>query len=381
MVPGTEHKVCHLKKSLYGLKQSPRCWYQELSKHLVATGFQQSKADPCVFHQWKEGKLTIISIYVDDLILLADVISEMKEVKRNLSVKFRMKDLGLLSYCLGIGITQGEGWLQIQQRQYIMNLLNRFELTDAHPVSTPADQSVQLVAEDGVSGPADQRLYQRMIGSLQYAAGGTRPDIAQIVGALARYCNKPSQLHLTAAKRVFRYLKGTANLALTYRATGNDELHGYSDADWAGDRDTRRSTSGHVFILSDGAVTWCSKRQASVALSTVESEYMALSLATQEAVWLRRLVEEMGNPDPEATVIYEDNQGAIATAHNPVFHRRTKHIQIRYHYVREAVAEEIIKAIYCPSSEMTADILTKAIPKEQFELLRAKMGLEDQISV
>ena len=121
---------------------------------------------------------------------------------------------------------------------------------------------------------------------------------------------------------------------MTYRATGNDELHGYSNADWAGDRDKRRSTSGHVFILSDGAVTWCSKRQASVALSTVESKYMALSLATQEAVWLRRLVEEMGNPDPEATVIYEDNQGAIATAHNPVFHRRTKHIQIRYHYVR-----------------------------------------------
>ena len=122
-----------------------------------------------MFHRWKEGKVTIISIYVDDLILLADVISEMKEVKRNLSVKFRMKDLGLLSYCLGIGITQGEGWLQIQQRQYLMNLLNRFELTDAHPVSTPADQSIQLVAEDGVSGPADQRLYQRMIGSLQYA--------------------------------------------------------------------------------------------------------------------------------------------------------------------------------------------------------------------
>ena len=163
-------------------------------------------------------------------------------------------------------------------------------------LSTPADLYVQLVAEDGVSGPADQRLYQRMIGSLHYAAGGTRPDIAQIVGALTRYCNKPSQLHLTAAKRVIRYLKGTVNLALTYRATGNDELHGYSDADWAGDRDTRRSTFGHVFILSDVAVTWGSKRQVSVALSTVESEYMALSLATQEAMWLRRLVEEVGNP-------------------------------------------------------------------------------------
>ena len=137
-------------------------------------------------------------------------------------------------------------------------------------------------------------------------------------------------------KTCVQYLKGTENLALTYRASGNDELHGYSDADWVGDHVMRRSTSGHVFILSDGAVTWCSKRQASFALSTVESEYMALSLATQEAVWLRSLVEELGKPDQEATVSFEDNQGAIATAHNPVFHRHTKHIQIRYHYVREA---------------------------------------------
>ena len=149
MIPGTKHKVCHLKKSLYGLKHSPRCWYEELNRHLVGTGFKQSKADPCVFHQWNEGKLTIISIYVDDLILMADLICEMQDLKRNLSVKFRMKDQGLLNYCLGIGITQGEGWLQIQQRQYIINLLNRFDLADAHPVSTPADLSVHLVAEDG----------------------------------------------------------------------------------------------------------------------------------------------------------------------------------------------------------------------------------------
>ena len=214
--PGNEHSVCHLKKLLYGLKQSPRCWYEELSTHLVTTGFQQSRADPCVFYKWVEGQLTIISVYVDDLILLTDLISKMKEIKKNLSLRFKMKDLGALNYCLGIGITHGEGWMQIHQRQYIINLLDRFNLKDAAYVTTPADISVPLVADDGVSMPADQQLYQRMIGSLQYAAGGTRPDIAYIVGVLARFCHKPNQLHLTAAKRVFRYLGGTADLALTF---------------------------------------------------------------------------------------------------------------------------------------------------------------------
>ena len=373
--PGNEHSVCHLKKSLYGLKQSPRCWYEELSTHLVTTGFQQSRADPCVFYKWIEGQLTIISVYVDDLILLTDLISEMKEIKKNLSLRFKMKDLGALNYCLGIGITHGKGWMQIQQRQYITNLLDRFNLKDAAYVTTPADISVPLVVDDGVSMPADQQLYQRMIGSLQYAAGGTRPDIAYIVGVLARFCHKPNQLHLTAAKRVFRYLGGTADLALTYNGSGNENLTGYSDADWAGDRDSRRSTSGNVFVLGNGAITWSSKRQNSVALSTVEAEYMALSQATQEAVWLRRLTEELGQTNQEATTIYEDNQGAICTAQNPVFHRRTKHIHIRYHYVREAVSDNTIKLVYCPTSEMSADLLTKTIPKDQYEYLREKLGL------
>ena len=212
-----------------------------------------------------------------------------------------------------------------------------------------------------------------------YAAGGTRPDIAYIVGVLARFCHKPTQLHLTAAKRVFRYLGGTADLALTFTASGNPGLLGYSDADWAGDRDSRRSTSGNVFMMSDGAITWSSKRQNSVALSTVEAEYKALSQETQEAVWLRRLTEELGNTDQSATTIYEDNQGAICAAQNPVFHRRTKHIHIRYHYVREAVIENTIGLVYCPTSEMTADILTKAIPKDQFIFLREKMGIKEPV--
>ena len=161
---GHETLVCRLKKSLYGLKQSPRCWYEELSKHLVSTGFKQSRADPCVFYKWSNGNLTVICVYVDDLIKLADLVQEMLEVKEQLSRRFWMKDLGDLHYCLGIGVSQGDGWIQLQQRQYILNLLHRFELADAHPVGMPADTNVPLEADDDVSQPADQKLYQHMIG-------------------------------------------------------------------------------------------------------------------------------------------------------------------------------------------------------------------------
>ena len=202
----------------------------------------------------------MISIYVDDLILIADLLEEMMQLKHQLSTMFKMTDMGNLSYCLGV--RQGEGWLQIPQHQYLLNIVKRFGLEDAHPVATPADVSVTLEADDGVSKLVDQQNYQQIIGSLLYASGGTRQDVIFIVGVLARYCGKPKQLHLTAAKRVLRYLKGTAELALTYTTEGNASLTGYSDADWAGDRDTRRSTSGMTFMLQGESITWSSKREA-----------------------------------------------------------------------------------------------------------------------
>ena len=309
------------------------------------------------------------------MILLMNLLEEMIQLKRQLSAMFKITDMATLSYCLGIGVRQGEGWLQIQQCQYLLNIVKRFGLEDVHPVATRANVSVTLEADDGVSKPVDQQNYQQMIGSLLYASGGTRPDVTSIVGVLARYCGKPNQLHLTAAKRVLRYLKGTSKLVLTYMTEGSIGLTGYSDADWAGDRDTRRSTSGMAFLPHGASINW-SKRQTSVASSTVEGEYMALSQATQEAVWLQQLLEEVGESTSEGTTIMEDNQGAMATARNPVFHCRTKHIQIYYHYVREAVAEGIIRLVYCPTKEMLADIFTKALARDQLENLREKLGLQ-----
>ena len=197
--------------------------------------------------------------------------------------------------------------------------------------------------------------------SLQYAAGGTRPDIAYAVSTIAKFCHQPTELHMTAAKRVLRYLKQTRDLNLTYIKNTPEAIIGYSNADWAGDVKDRWSTSGNAFLLGGGAIMWSSRKQSSVALSTVEAEYMALSVATQEAIWLRQLQEELGVTEAGPTLIYEDNQGAISMAKNPVFHKRTKHVQIRYHFVREAVEQGTITLEYCRTGEMLPTALPKVL--------------------
>ena len=254
--------------------------------------------------------------------------------------------------------------------------MKKFRQTEAKPVSTPADLNVKLQKEDGVSRLVDAILYQSIVGSLLYAAIATRPDIAQAVGVVSKFCASPTQGHLTAAKRILRYLKGTTYLGLSYKKCAEGNLTGYSDADWAGDMDDRHSTSGNVFFLAGGAVSWLSKKQATVALSTAEAEYVAHSAATQEVIWLRRLFIDVGVPPEGPTVIHEDNQGAIAMAKNPVGHARTKHIDIRHHFVREGVQNGAIVLKYIATDEMIADMLTKPLPKHRFEKLVTELGMK-----
>ena len=372
-VPGKEHLVCKLKKSLYGLKQSPRCWNKAFQGYMQQIGFQQSNADPCVFIQHTDP-ITIVAVYVDDLIIITDNNDRMSQLKKALSDRFKMKDLGQLHYCLGVSVVHNDDGILLHQKQYITSLLERFGLTEAKPVSTPSDLNVQLVKDDGVSKGVDPVKYQSMVGSLLYAAMGTRPDIGQAVGAVSKFNSKPTETHLTAVKRIFRYLKGTMDLGLRYKRAGGPVL-GYSDADWAGDHDNRHSTTGNLFMLSNGAISWLSKRQSVVALSTSEAEYVALNMAAQEATWLQKLLGELKIPSKPIT-LFEDNQGAIALAKNPVAHSRTKHIDIRFHFVREAQENGVIDIQYCPTEEMAADVLTKPIPKGQFEKLRELMGLD-----
>ena len=237
---------------------------------------------------------------------------------------------------------------------------------------------MKLVKDDGAAKLADPVYYQSMVGSLLYAAIATRPDIAQAVGAVSKYNSCPTETHLTGVKLILRYLKGTINLGLKFEKTaGNSIIIGFSDADWAGDLDNRHSTSGNLFVMSGGAISWLSKKQPVVALSTTEAEYVALGAAMQEVVWLRRLLSDIKASPKMPTFISEDNQGTIAIARNPVYLARKKHIDIKYHYVREALTDGVIDLVYCPTQQMTADILTKPLSRDRYETLRHEMGLKD----
>ena len=376
VIPGKEKQVCKLKKSLYGLKQSPRCWNEKLCNHLKLLGYKQSGADPCVFIRNSKEKLEIIAIYVDDLILVAMTSTQIQEMKKTLSDTFRMKDMGQLQYCLGVNFEQTEGSISMSQKQYLLKLLEKYNLNEANIVATPMYMNDKLVKDDGYSKKVNPIHYQSMVGSLLHAARATRPDISHAVGVVSKFNSEPTEAHLTAVKRIFRYLKGTLDLVLQYKSTGRNLL-GYSDADWANDLDSHHSTSGNVFVMSKGAISWLSQKQATVALSTAEAEYIALGSATQEAIWLRQLLSDLKVNVQEPTEIFEDNQGSIAMAKNPVGHKRSKHIDIRHHFIREAVQAGTVRLSYCPSKEMVADIFTKSLPKEQFVKLRKELGLID----
>jgi hypothetical protein len=247
-------------------------------------------------------------------------------------------------------------------------------MSDCKPVSTPVDVSHKL-DDTGESTGVDKLQYQAAVGSLMYLSVWTRPDIAFAVGMVARYTANPKQQHWAAVKRIFRYLKGSQDRGIEYANSPVDDLHGYSDADWAGDVVDRKSTSGYVFILANGPISWRSKKQTCVALSTAEAEYVALAAATQEAVWLKALIAELRGKTSSITM-YDDNQAAISMSKNPQFHGRAKHIDIKYHFVRDQVERKVIILKYCESSIMFADILTKGLPREGQDKLSRMMNLK-----
>ena len=293
-----EQLVCRLKKSIYGLKQSPRCWNIALDSHLKEMGFSQSQSDPCIYYKDTGDEVFYMGVYVDDIILAGKSESKMKQVKTDLSRKFDTKDLGKLSYFLGMKIEQNElnGSVWIGQCAYTESLLNKLGMEDCKPVSTPVDISSKLAHATDEDDSIDQQRYQSAIGSLMYLSVSTRPDISYAVSSLARFSSKPTKEHWTALKRLLRYLKGTTKYGILYTKGGASKCIGFSDADWAGDINDQKSTSGYVFMLSGGAVSWSSKKQKCVALSTAEAEYVALSSAAQESIWLRQLITELGSP-------------------------------------------------------------------------------------
>ena len=381
---GKGNLVCRLNRSIYGLKPSPRCWNHALDGQLRKMKFKPTSGDPCRYVCTDPGgEIFLVAVYVDDIHVILAGRSEdsREEVKQNLSHKFEMKDLGALHYFLRVKIIKDllGGVIWIGQPAYTEKILQRYKMHDSKAVSTPVNPDLKLVAAEDADKVVNQQMYQATVGSLLYLSTKTRPDIAYAVSSIARFCAQPTQQHWVAAKRILRYLKGTSNYGLSYKGDSGNEVTGYSDADWAGDTGDRKSTSGYVFIQADAAISWKSSKQKCVALSTAEAEYVALSATVQEALWLQQLTNDLVNMSVQEMTVYEDNESTISLAKNQYLYGRMKHIDIKYHFIRDMVETGRIRLSYCPTENMIADILTKGLPTKRFEKLRRLAGVTEMI--
>lgn len=364
--------ACHLQKSLYGLKQAPRAWHLKLKAELEKMGFEESCADPGLFIK-RSGSPIYLLIYVDDIALVTNDTKELQATKSKVMEVFEARDLGPCSYFLGMDVIRDREnrTIMLAQRRMIADLLATYSMTEAKSLSTPLSVATKLT-KDGE--PLDKEVlpYAQLIGSLMYMSICTRPDIAQAVGALARYMANPTHEHWQAAKGVLRYLAGTTDYGILYGSTTG--LEAYCDADYAGDIDSRRSTTGYLFMLNGGAISWSSRLQQTVAASTTEAEYMAAAAAIKEALWMRRLLAELSH-DPGTIVIKADSQSAIKLLKNPIISMRSKHIDVIYHFARERVARKDVAFEYIRTDHMAADSLTKALPAPKFVFCRTAMGV------
>jgi hypothetical protein len=331
--------VWKLIKTIYGLRQGAKNWYDALTQALTELGFKRSEADHGLFFKEEGGQLVILAIHVDDCLMTGSTTKLVAKVKIDLNEKYKLTDLGPANWLLGIKINRNlaEHTVALSQHAYIESILTRFNFNDLKPSSTPMDPNAQLTVSQSPSKLEDlARMrnvpYREAVGSLMYAAMGTRPDIAFAVSTVSQFSQNPGWEHWEAVKRIFRYLKGTKDLELVY---GGDKrgLVGYTDADGAS-QEHRRAISGYVFMIDGGAVSWSSKKQELVTLSTTEAEYVAATHAAKEAMWLRRLISEVFGTLDNPTTLFSDSQSAIALTKDGHYHARTKHIDIRYHYIR-----------------------------------------------
>jgi len=369
--------VCRLHKSIYGLKQSGRIWNQRLHSAFIKLNYTRSDADHCLYSRIDDTEYTIIGVHVDDL-TIATSHNNLTRVKDELKSCFEMTDLGECQQIVGIEMRRDRGskTIGLFQSQYIDTILTRFGMENSKLASTPLDPNVKLIPRSG--SEQDPKMkgvpYQEAIGSLMYAALGTRPDISFAVQHLSQFSSNPSPAHWTAVKRVLRYLNNTRDFGIIFDGNSDHILTGYTDSDWGSNLADRKSISGYIFHFN-GPVSWNSKKQPTVALSSMEAEYIAISHATREAVWLRHALSTLGFPQTSPSELNADNQAALSFSNDEDSHRRTKHIDIRHHFVREKVTAGEITTNYVPSKDNCADLLTKPFPATRHWDLMAQIGM------
>ena len=370
-----------LKKTLYGLKQSNHEWFMEADAKLKSLGFKPCLGDSCMYVRTdSDGRCFYIALYVDDMLFAHHNLTEVKRVMASVGAFWPMKDLGQVHQFLGITVTRNleEHTIHLSQKELLLECLELASLTDCNATQSPYDLSAPLhTAKEWelLLSDSDKTLYQRLVGKLLYISNNTRPDLCCAVNMLASYVSKPTDLHMLALKKVLRYCKGTIDDGIVLGGPNPLQiLVGYSDADWAGDLDTRRSRTGYIFTLGPSCVTWQSKKQTTVALSTMEAEYLALSSATQELRWLRVLLDELGFPQ-DIVEMQQDNTSCISLTKGNSAHSRSKHIDIRHHSLRDEIEQGHMSMTWCSTKKMIADIMTKPLPVPRFNELKDMLNM------
>jgi hypothetical protein len=392
-------KVAKLLRGLYGLRQAPRLWQQKFKKGMIELGLHPLLTDDSVYIKtWPipgsggQKDLIIVVTHVDDMLVCGPNPTLIAEFKKQLSKIFQMNDLGPVTYFLGVRIIRDRKnrTIQLIQDAYIRKIIGRYKLEDSKPTSTPMQQGIQLAPNTEQASKADIEEYQSKMGSITYLAIQTRTDIAFACSVLSRFLTNPSKDHLNAADHLLRYIKGSADLCIQYGGPSQSKnlelrgyynksgnLHGYSDSDFAGDIELRKSTSGFVFFFAGGVISAQSKRQTITALSTTEAEYYGLAKAATEAAWLRETFKQLKykSPDVDCIRIYGDNQAALQLTENPSYHQRTKHIAVKYHFIRDERSKGRIRLWYCPTKDMKADGLTKSLAPIKHKAFVQQLGL------
>jgi hypothetical protein len=381
--------VCKIMKNLYGLKQAPRVWHKTIDPYLKSLGFKSLIADPCIYYKWDNGKLTFISLYVDDLAIASDDSDGINKTRNELLQKFKMTDDGELEFVIGMKIRRDRAKRKIfvSSEQKINAILQDYNMATCIPTSTPMD-CVSVSTADCPSPNSEEWNemqsvpYRQCVGRLTHLMLTTRPDLAFAVSVVNRYLHNPGRKHWNVVKRILRYLKGTASFELCLSSSNSSDpaikLSGNTDADWAGHTDSAKSTSGYTFFVNNSLVSWASKAQSQTATSSTHAEYIAAYHATSECLWTRSFLGQLGLIDLSLpTTLSCDNEAAIKIASYHMVTPRSKHFDTKLHSVREKVENGELSFTFCPGKDNVADIFTKPLQKGKFIKFRDALGLLD----
>jgi hypothetical protein len=374
------NRVCRLNKALYGLKQSAREWEQHFKGLASKLDLKPLNTDQSVYITRDPAKILVLIVYVDDILAISDKKELIHDAYTALGkLGLIVKNLGPISTFLGIEITRDRPnrSIRLSQEAYIKKILNRFNkpIKDTKAIS-PIPLGVKLEPNPDTASPEEINQYQQEIGSINYLMTKTRPDLAYSIGLLSRFMANPSLLHRKALDHLWKYLGYTWNLGLLFHSSPNS-LIGYTDADWGGDIGTRKSTIGYTFLFRGAAIAWNSRLQKTVALSSCEAEYMALKEAIKEQLYIKALLTEIPyfSVITDYSTLYTDSNSAIELAKNPLYHHRTKHIDIQYHFIREKIKDKLTNLIFIPTEKQLADGLTKPLDLIKTQALIRGLGL------